>query len=173
MTTNHDKPTIVEKPVWFITGCSTGFGRELAKHVLERGYRTVVTARNPEDIRIWRPRAMLWRSSSTSRIGSRAARRSRRPKKIRTHRRAGEQRRHRLFRGRGRKRRRRSPRMFDINVFGLGRMIHAVLPGMRKRRHGFIVNISSIGGLRSFPSLGYYNATKFAVEGFPRRFARR
>jgi short-subunit dehydrogenase len=55
--------------------------------------------------------------------------------------------------------------MFEINVFGLSRMIHAVLPGMRKRRKGFIVNFSSIGGLRSFPSVGYYNATKFAVEG--------
>ena len=56
-------------------------------------------------------------------------------------------------------------RMFEINVFGLSRMIHAALPGMRKRRKGFIVNFSVIGGLRSFPSTGYYNATKFAVEG--------
>ena len=56
-------------------------------------------------------------------------------------------------------------RMFEINVFGLSRMIHAALPGMRQRRKGFIVNLSSVAGLRSFPSLGYYNATKFAVEG--------
>ena len=56
-------------------------------------------------------------------------------------------------------------RLFEINVFGLSRMIHAALPGMRKRRQGFIVNFSSIGGLRSFPAVGYYNATKFAVEG--------
>ena len=38
------------KKVWFITGCSTGFGRELAKEVLKDGYRAVVTARKPEDI---------------------------------------------------------------------------------------------------------------------------
>jgi NAD(P)-dependent dehydrogenase (short-subunit alcohol dehydrogenase family) len=44
-------------------------------------------------------------------------------------------------------------------------MIHAALPGMRKRRKGFIVNFSSIAGVCSFPALGYYNATKFAVEG--------
>jgi NAD(P)-dependent dehydrogenase (short-subunit alcohol dehydrogenase family) len=56
-------------------------------------------------------------------------------------------------------------KMFDVNVFGLSRMIHIVLPGMRKRRKGYIVNLSSIAGLRSFPALGYYNATKFAVEG--------
>jgi short-subunit dehydrogenase len=56
-------------------------------------------------------------------------------------------------------------RIFEINVFGLSRMIRAALPGMRERRHGFIINFSSIGGLCGFPSLGYYNATKFAVEG--------
>src|ERR1017187_594242 len=50
MTTKKKKLTITEKSVWFITGCSTGFGRELAKYVLERGYRTVVTARHPEEV---------------------------------------------------------------------------------------------------------------------------
>src|SRR5271165_6578168 len=38
-------------PVWFITGCSTGFGREIARQVLGRGWRAVVTARNPEQVR--------------------------------------------------------------------------------------------------------------------------
>ena len=51
MTTKNKKSAITEKPVWFITGCSTGFGRELAKHVLERGYRTVVTARKPDEVK--------------------------------------------------------------------------------------------------------------------------
>ncbi len=37
--------------VWFITACSTGFGRELAKEVLEAGYKAVVTARNPDDVK--------------------------------------------------------------------------------------------------------------------------
>src|ERR1700743_1736619 len=39
-----------DKPVWFITGCSTGFGRELARHTLSLGYPTVVTARNPAQL---------------------------------------------------------------------------------------------------------------------------
>jgi NAD(P)-dependent dehydrogenase (short-subunit alcohol dehydrogenase family) len=55
--------------------------------------------------------------------------------------------------------------MVDTNFFGLARMIRAVLPEMRKRRRGFIVNISSNGGLQAFPGFGYYNSTKFAVEG--------
>jgi NAD(P)-dependent dehydrogenase (short-subunit alcohol dehydrogenase family) len=55
--------------------------------------------------------------------------------------------------------------MMETNFFGLARMIHEVLPGMRRRRRGNIVNISSIGGLVGFPGVGYYNATKFAVEG--------
>ncbi len=45
-------------------------------------------------------------------------------------------------------------------------MTRAVLPKMRDRRSGFIVNVSSIGGFVGFPSVGYYNATKFAVNGF-------
>lgn len=55
--------------------------------------------------------------------------------------------------------------MFETNVFGLVNMTKAVLPGMRSRHSGHIVNISSMGGLIGFPGIGYYNATKFAVEG--------
>ena len=50
MATADSKLAITGKPVWFITGCSTGIGRELAKHVLECGYRAVVTARDLNDI---------------------------------------------------------------------------------------------------------------------------
>jgi NAD(P)-dependent dehydrogenase (short-subunit alcohol dehydrogenase family) len=154
------------KSVWFITGCSTGFGREIAKHVLERGYPTVVTARNPEDVRdlthigdalVLKLDVTDWNQTgdaikaaeekfgridvlvNNAGIGYFAAVEESEEEPVR--------------------------HMFDVNVFGVGRMIHAVLAGMRKRRQGFIVNISSIGGLRSFPAVGYYNATKFAVEG--------
>jgi short-subunit dehydrogenase len=56
-------------------------------------------------------------------------------------------------------------RMFEINVFGLSKVIQEVLPFMRERRSGHILNIASIGGLRSFPGVGFYNATKYAVDG--------
>jgi NAD(P)-dependent dehydrogenase (short-subunit alcohol dehydrogenase family) len=62
--------------------------------------------------------------------------------------------------------------MFETNLFGLANMTKAVLPGMRARRSGHVVNISSMGGLIGFPGIGYYNATKFAVEGLSEALAR-
>jgi NAD(P)-dependent dehydrogenase (short-subunit alcohol dehydrogenase family) len=55
--------------------------------------------------------------------------------------------------------------MFETNVFGLINLTKALLPQFRERRSGAIVNFSSIGGLIGAPGWGYYNATKFAVEG--------
>jgi NAD(P)-dependent dehydrogenase (short-subunit alcohol dehydrogenase family) len=166
MTTKHIKTTNTAIPVWFITGCSTGFGRELATQALERGYRVVVTARKPDEVEALAAKgeALVLKLDVTDQsqidaaikaaekqfggidvlvnnagIGYFAAVEESEEKEVR--------------------------RMFEINVFGMGRMIQAALPGMRQRRKGFIVNISSVAGLRSFPSLGFYNATKFAVEG--------
>ncbi len=62
--------------------------------------------------------------------------------------------------------------MFDANFFGLIDMTKQVLPGMRARRHGHIVNISSVGGLVAGATAGYYNATKFAVEGLSEALAK-
>jgi NAD(P)-dependent dehydrogenase (short-subunit alcohol dehydrogenase family) len=166
MKKNHGTATGLGRPVWFITGCSTGFGRALATYALEKGYRVVVTARNPADVADLAVQgdALLLKLDVTDQrqveaavaaaerkfgcidvlvnnagIGYFAAIEEGEEDQVR--------------------------RLFEINVFGLTRMIRAVLPGMRRHRQGFIVNFSSIGGLRSFPALGYYNATKFAVEG--------
>ena len=57
-------------------------------------------------------------------------------------------------------------RQFETNVFGLLRMSQLVLPHMRERRAGRIVNISSMGGRLVFPGGGAYHATKYAVEAF-------
>jgi NAD(P)-dependent dehydrogenase (short-subunit alcohol dehydrogenase family) len=54
---------------------------------------------------------------------------------------------------------------YDVNVFGVWRMCRAVLPGMRERGTGTIVNVSSFGGQMPFPGIGAYRSSKFAVEG--------
>lgn len=56
--------------------------------------------------------------------------------------------------------------LFDVNVFGLMRVTNAVLPAMRKRGAGRIINISSALGLIPAPYLAHYAATKHAVEGY-------
>jgi NAD(P)-dependent dehydrogenase (short-subunit alcohol dehydrogenase family) len=61
---------------------------------------------------------------------------------------------------------------FETNVFGAVSMMQAVLPGMRQRRAGHIVNISSIGGLAGFPAVGIYNGSKFALEGISEALAK-
>ena len=157
-----------DKPVWFITGCSTGFGRELARATLERGYRTVVTARKAADIadlaKGHEGRALIQTLDvakpdqiaasvvaaeakfgqidvlvNNAGIGYFAAIEESDDDEVR--------------------------RMFEINFWGLANMTRAALPGMRQRRSGHIVNISSMGGVRGAPAVGYYNATKFALEG--------
>ena len=54
---------------------------------------------------------------------------------------------------------------FDVNVFGAVGMIKAVLPGMRTRRRGHIINISSMAGLAALPGIAFYTGSKFALEG--------
>ena len=56
-------------------------------------------------------------------------------------------------------------RQFDVNVFGAVAMIKAVLPAMRERRRGHIVNITSMGGFITMPGIAYYCGSKFALEG--------
>ena len=163
-TTKNAKHSV--KPVWFITGCSTGFGQQIAKHVLELGYRAVVTARDPEDVRNLAEfgDALILKLDVTDRSQAEEA-----VKAAEDHfggidilvNNAGIG----YFAAVEEGDETEVRKMFEVNVFGLCRMIHVVLPGMRKRRKGFIVNLSSIAGLRSFPALGYYNSTKFAVEG--------
>jgi NAD(P)-dependent dehydrogenase (short-subunit alcohol dehydrogenase family) len=155
-----------ETPVWFITGCSTGFGMELAKQAVEHGYRTVMTARDPSRLESYgvSDHVLVLKLDVTQ------------PDQVAETVKAAEARFGRIdvlvnnagigyFAAIEEGEEAEVRKMFDVNVFGLSRMIQAVLPGMRKRRSGCIVNFSSIGGIRAFPAIGFYNATKFAVEG--------
>jgi NAD(P)-dependent dehydrogenase (short-subunit alcohol dehydrogenase family) len=56
-------------------------------------------------------------------------------------------------------------RQFEVNVFGTVAVTQAVLPGMRRRRAGHVIFITSMGGLRAFPGLAAYHGTKYALEG--------
>jgi NAD(P)-dependent dehydrogenase (short-subunit alcohol dehydrogenase family) len=63
-------------------------------------------------------------------------------------------------------------RQFDVNVFGAVAMIQVVLPFMRKRRAGHILNITSMGGIITLPGLSYYHGSKFALEGISETLAK-
>jgi NAD(P)-dependent dehydrogenase (short-subunit alcohol dehydrogenase family) len=161
--------TIPADSVWFITGCSTGFGRELAKLVLDNGWRAVVTARGRDrvadlaDIAPDRALALDLDVTDAGQIDAAVKAATERFGRIdvlvnnagygyQTSIEEGED-------GEIRD-------VFEANVFGLFAMTRAVLPVMRAQKSGNIVNISSVGGLIGFPASGYYSATKHAVEGF-------
>ena len=166
MQTSNNQSLTIDKPVWFITGCSTGFGHEMAKQLLEHDYKVVITARNKDDLSKFagHDNALILKLDVTDQAQINAA-----VKAAENHfghidvlvNNAGIG----YFAAVEEGEEADIKNIFDINVFGISRMIKAVLPNMRKLRKGFIVNLSSIAGLYSIPSLGYYNATKFAVEG--------
>lgn len=156
------------KKVWFITGCSTGFGRALAIEVLAKGEQVVVTARNTNDIQDivekYPTNAIALKLDVTVKKDIATA-----VKQTMEHfgqidvlvNNAGIG----YFASVEESEEAEIRKMFEINVFGLANMTQAVLPIMRQQKRGHILNIASIGGLRSFPGVGFYNATKYAVDG--------
>ena len=152
---------------WLITGCSTGLGQALAHEVLGRGHNAVVTARNVSavgDLVDAHPGTALGVSLDVTDRAQVTA--------------AVEQAQQRfggidvLVNNAGYGYRAAVEegddidvrRLFDTNLFGAVAMIKAVLPGMRARRTGTIVNVSSIGARACPPGSGYYSASKAALE---------
>lgn len=154
---------------WLITGCSKGLGRAMAEVALEAGYRVVATARRLSDVedlavRFGKAvfpvtldvteekniREVVARSDkefgsidvlvNNAGYGYLAAIEEGEDQQIRE--------------------------LMETNVYGPLNLIKAVLPGMRARRRGAIINVSSIGGVVTFPGVGYYHLSKFALEGF-------
>lgn len=153
---------------WLITGCSTGLGRALAQAVLAHGHNAVVTARNVnavEDIAAGFPETALALAldvTDKEQIGSAVQQALSRFGGIDVlvnnagygYRSAVEEADDADIR-----------RLFDTNLFGAVDMIKAVLPEMRTKRTGAILNISSIGARISPAGSGYYSASKAALEG--------
>ena len=163
-----------DNPVWLITGCSTGFGRELAKLVLARGWRAVVTARDASKVAdiaeghasqaLVLPLDVTDRGQIDAAVAATKERFGRIDVLVNN---AGYGYLAAIEEGEDAAVR----EMFEANVFGLVDMTKAVLPVMRKQRSGLIVNVSSIGGLTSFAATGYYHGTKYAVEGISESLA--
>ena len=156
-------------PVWFITGCSSGFGRELTKLVLARGWRAVVTARDKTRIadltRGAENRALTLDLDITDATQISAAVQSAEAHFGRIDvlvNNAGYGYQAAIEEGDDAEVR----AQFEANVFGLFAMTRAVLPGMRIRRKGHVLNITSVAGFIGFPGSGYYAASKHAVEGW-------
>lgn len=153
---------------WLITGCSTGLGRSIAEAALETGHSVVATARNVDtlgDLAESHPRTCLTETldvTDADRIEEVVAAARDRFDAVDV-----------LVNNAGygyRSAVEEAPtadvqRLFATNFFGAVDMIKAVLPGMRARRSGAIVNISSIGARICPPGSGYYSASKAALEG--------
>ncbi|QJP15054.1 SDR family NAD(P)-dependent oxidoreductase [Starkeya sp. ORNL1] len=157
-----------QSPVWFITGCSSGFGRELVKGVLDKGWRVVATARDSCKIADLvagssdRAVALPLDVTKPEQIEAAVAEAKRRFGRIDVLvNNAGYGYASTIEEGEDAQVR----AMFDTNVFGLAAVVRKVLPILRAQGSGTIVNLSSQAGLFGNPGTGYYAASKFAVEG--------
>jgi NADP-dependent 3-hydroxy acid dehydrogenase YdfG len=160
--------------VWFITGASTGFGRLLAEEVLKTGGKAIATARNLDkvkDLEVQYPqtaKALALDVTDAGQVDSAVTQAFAQFGQVDV-----------LVNNAGygvagaieEVSEAEFMPMFETNVFGLLRVTRAFLPHLRKQRSGHILNLSSIGGVVASPGIGFYNATKFAVEGISEALA--
>lgn len=165
---------ITTSRTWFITGASTGFGRLLAEEVLKTGGKVVATARKLDQIADLeekypgKAKAFALDVTDAAQIHSVVAQSVTgfSPVDVLVNN-AG----YGLAGAIEEATEDEFMPVFETNVFGLMRVTRAFLPHFRKQRSGNIVNLSSIGGLIGSAGWGYYNASKFAVEGFSEALA--
>src|SRR5471032_2362148 len=159
--------------VWFITGASRGFGALIAVQALERGDAVVATARDPQTVidALGRHEHLLAvkldvRDEAQAIAAARLAlaRFGRVDVLVNN---AGYGLLCAIEEGGADEVR----ALYDTNVFGLLNVTRAVLPSMRSRRGGHVINISSVGGYAASAGWGIYNSTKFAVEGISESLA--
>lgn len=152
---------------WLITGCSTGLGRALAEEVLKAGHSAVMTARDSDSIAdladaypdtgLSLPLDVRYPDQMPSVVDAANERFGGVDVLVNN---AGYGYRAAVEEGELDE----IKQMFETNYFGAVSMINAVLPGMRARSSGTIINISSIAGQQSVAGSGYYAATKAALE---------
>ena len=160
--------------VWFITGASTGFGREMAQQLLAAGAKVVATARKPEQLNelvAKYPETALALALDVTKddsvkaaVDAALAKFGQVDVLVNN---AG----YGLCGAVEEVTEAEFMPMFETNVFGLVRVTKALLPQFRRLKAGHVVNLSSIGGLIGLPGWGYYNASKFAVEGLSEALA--
>jgi NADP-dependent 3-hydroxy acid dehydrogenase YdfG len=160
--------------VWFITGASTGFGRLLAEEVLKAGGKVVVTARKLDkvsDLETKYPetaKALALDVTNQAQVDAAVEQTVAKFGRVDV-----------LVNNAGygvvgaieEVSAAEFMPMIETNVFGLLSVTRAFLPQLRKQRSGHILNLSSIAGVVASPGIGYYNATKFAVEGISEALA--
>ena len=163
-----------EGKVWLITGASTGFGRLLAEEVLKAGGRVIATARKVEQIADFAanyPDAArvfvldVTKPKQIEAVAADAIAAFGRVDVLVNN--AG----YGIAGGIEEAKEEEFLPVFETNVLGLIRVTRALLPQFRKQRSGHILNLSSIAGLIGQAGWGYYNTSKFAVEGFSEALA--
>ncbi len=148
--------------VVLITGCSTGIGRDLAQRLTQAGYTVVATARHLESLTdleaaLKLPLDVTHPDSINGAVAATLQQFGRIDVLVNN---AG----YAVFGAVEEISEKQAEGLFDVNVFGVMRMIRAVAPHLRRQKSGRIINISSIAGKLATPTNGAYSATKFALE---------
>lgn len=160
------------KQTIFITGTSSGIGKATVKHFSEHGWQVAATLRNPEketEMQHWQG-VKLYKLdvSDTSSINTAIAAAINDFGSIDV-----------LCNNAGygavgifeKATEEQIKKQFDTNVFGCMNVIRAILPHFRSKRNGTVINITSMGGLITFPIYSLYHGTKWAMEGFSESLA--
>jgi NAD(P)-dependent dehydrogenase (short-subunit alcohol dehydrogenase family) len=160
--------------VWFITGTSKGFGRVWAEAALERGDRVAATARDVSTVRALEERygdralALALDVTDKSAVAAAVAQTIERFGRIDV---AINNAGYGLFGAVEEVSEAEARAQMETNFFGALWVTQAVLPQMREQKSGHIIQVSSIGGVNAFPTIGMYHASKWALEGFSQSLA--
>jgi NAD(P)-dependent dehydrogenase (short-subunit alcohol dehydrogenase family) len=160
--------------VWFVTGCSRGFGRVWVEAALKRGDKIAASARNVKSldslVAEYGENVLPLELDVTQKEAVDAAVRQ-------AHQRFGRldvvinNAGYGLFGAVEEVSEAQARAQIETNVFGALWVTQAVLPILRAQRSGHIIQVSSIGGVNAFPNLGLYHASKWALEGFSQSLA--